>query len=398
MNTLSSELGIIKEEFLSPYNDCEPIIEAFCEDMKKKHTLKMLNTFIFCQNSIKNGEYLALDFGGSNIRVSLYEVNNEKISLKDCRSFALRGDGFDYTTSEYSLTDIFEMAVDKLEEIIDKDKHYLLGHTFSFAMNSISKISATVLEFSKGFNLKDAVGKDINETLREVIIKRGLHVVPYTVLNDTTATLLSGFMVDKNTNMACIVGTGHNMCFVNSMGEIINIESGSFNDNTIPLTRYDLMFLDKIPQEREFLIESLIGGKNSALLVNEVIEDIVSKGLISPIDNITPKIMSKSLENNIEELDELQNCALREVSGIIYKRAAYLVSCEIVGILRYLEVHEGTYNVVFDGSVYEKTPYFGECLTNTLKELLPEGISVTHMLVKDGSRTGAVISCAMNKK
>lgn len=395
MNTLSSELDIIKEEFLSPYSNCEPIIEAFCEDMKKKQTLKMLNTYIFCYDHIKDGEYLALDFGGSNIRISLYEVDNENVRLKNSRSFPLRGKDFDYTTDEYSLKDILEMAVDKMEEIINKDKHYLLGHTFSFSINSISKDSATVLEFSKGFNLRDAIGEDINEILREVISERGLKVIPYTILNDTTATLLSGFMFDKNTNMACIIGTGHNMCFVNSVGEIINIESGSFNDDCVPLTKYDFRFLDKIPEEREFLIESLIGGKNSALLVNEVIEDIVSKGLISPIDNITPKIMSKSLENNIEELDELQNCALREVSGIIYKRAAYLVSCEIVGILRYLEVHEGTYNVVFDGSVYEKTPYFGECLTNTLKELLPEGISVTHMLVKDGSRTGAVISCAM---
>ena len=37
---------------------------------------------------MNEGEYLALDFGGSNIRISLYKVDKEKIELKDERSFS----------------------------------------------------------------------------------------------------------------------------------------------------------------------------------------------------------------------------------------------------------------------------------------------------------------------
>lgn len=397
MNTLSGELRKIREEFLSQYANCEPIIKAFFEDMKKKESLKMLNTFVFCKGLIKSGEYLALDFGGSNIRISLYKVDNENIELKDARSFSLRGEDFDYTTDDYSLEDIFEMIVDEMEKIIVPDKRYLLGHTFSFAMNSKAKNTATVLELSKGFKLRDAIEQDINECLRRVILRRGLNVVPFVVLNDTTATLLSGFMMNRNTNMACIIGTGHNMCFVNSIGEIINIESGRFNNEVISLTKYDLEFLNKIPDERKFLIEALIGGKNSARLVSEVLDDLVAQNLISSIPDISPKMMSESLERNIDGLDEKQNCALREVSDIIYKRAAYLVACEILGVLRYLKVSEGIYNVVFDGTVYEKTPYFSECLTKILADLLPKKMRVTHVLAKDGSSRGAVIACAMRE-
>ena len=396
MNTLSYELKRIREEFLLPCSNYQTIIDAFCEDMKRKQTVKMLNTFVFWRDIIKSGNYLALDFGGSNIRVSLYEVYRNAVNLIASRKFALRGEDFDYTTNEYSLEDIFEMIVDKIEEIIDPKKTYFLGHTFSFAMESFSKNSAKALEFSKGFKLRDAIGKDINECLKDVIEKRGLKVIPCAVINDTTATLLSGFSINKTTNMACIIGTGHNMCFVDSTGEIINIESGSFNNEVINLTKYDISFLEEIPNERRFLLEALVGGKNLGKLANVVIRELSDKELIFPISNVTTKMLSESLENNIDGLDEYQNCVLREVASIIYKRAAYLVACEILGVLKYLGVTKGRYNVVFDGTVYEKTPYFVEALTKALKHLQPKDIKVTHMLAKDASSVGAVIACAMD--
>lgn len=396
MNTLSCELRRIREEFLLPYGDLEPLIDAFCEDMRRKQTVKMLNTFVFLRDFVKSGNYLALDFGGSNIRVSLYEVYRNAVNLIATRKFALRGDDFDYTTNEYSLEDIFEMIVDKMEEIIDPKKEYFLGHTFSFAMESVSKNSARALEFSKGFKLRNAIGKDINKCLKDVIEKRGLKVIPCAVINDTTATLLSGFSINKITNMACIMGTGHNMCFVDSTGEIINIESGSFNNEVIRLTKYDVRFLEEIPNENQFLLEALVGGKNLGKLADVIIREISDEGLISPIANVTTKMLSESLGNKIEGLDEYQNCVLREVASIIYKRAAYLVACEIFGVLKYLDVTKGRYNVVFDGTVYEKTPYFIECLTKAIKHIQPKGIKVTHMLAKDASSVGAVIACAMN--
>lgn len=394
MEFLSSELASIRDEFLVLYNNCEPIINEFYEDMKKKNNLMMLNTYVFCNNSIKSGEYLALDFGGSNIRISLYELKSELI-LKKSRSFSLRGDNFDYTTEKYSLIDIFEMIVDKIEEIIEPGKEYLLGHTFSFAMNSISKNTATIIELSKGFKLKNTINKDINKTLKEVIDKRGLSINPVAVINDTTATLLSGYMVNRDTNMGCIIGTGHNMCFINDNGEIINIESGSFNSHVIPLTKYDKEFLKKLPDESQYLMEVLIGGKNSTKLVKEVVDCISDKGLINPILSITPTMLSMVIDNDLVELDKSQNYVLREIAKIIYLRSAYLVACEILGVLKYLNANNGVFNVVFDGTVYEKTPYFGKCLTDVLNKLLPDEIKVTHMLTKDGSSRGAVLACAM---
>lgn len=394
MNDLINELERISEEFLDPYTDCNPIINDFYEDMCKKKTLRMLNTYIFLKDSIKEGEFLALDFGGSNIRVSLYEVG-KNIELRDTRSFSLRYEGIDYTTSEYSLSDIFQMAVDKMKEIIDPSKTYLLGHTFSFATKTISKNSAQILELSKGFEIRETVGHDVNKVLKEVIDKNELKVTPVAVINDCTATLLSGIMNSKNTIISSIIGTGHNMCFVNSDGEVINMESGAYNSQAIPLTQYDKKFLEMIPNEKEFLLEALIGGKNSVLLVKLIMDCIADNGLINPVLPITYEMISTIMVKDLDELDEFQNCALKKVTEILYNRVAYLISCEIIAVLKYLKITNGTYNVVFDGSVYEKIPYVSKYLTDVLDKLLPEEIKVTHNLNKNGSSMGAIIACSM---
>ena len=394
MYNLMCALSNITNAFLNPCKgDSESLIKSFEEDMRAKNSLMMLNTYVFCKNFFKKGEYLALDIGGTNVRVSLYEVNS-KVTLKDMRKFALRGDGFDYTTSEYSLRDVFEMVADEIEEIIEPGKKYLLGHTFSFAIDSKSKNSAKTLSFSKGFAWHDAIGVDVNECLKTVLDERGLNVEPKAILNDTTATLLAGFLEDRNTNIACILGTGHNMCFINSDGEAINTECGGFNSPAISLTEYDEKFLNEIPNERACLLEALVGGKNAAKLVKVIIDSLVEEGFIKQIDEITPVMMSQSIEGEIDMLDMWQNYALREVSKVVYYRAAHLIACELVAVFRYLGITEGHYTIAFDGTVYEKTPYFQFCLSEELERLLGD-IRVSQILVKDGSSVGAVIACAV---
>ena len=101
MSRLVCNIRDIANDFLNPYSENrEALIKSFEDDMREKNSLKMLNTYVFCKKVFKEGEYLALDIGGTNVRVSLYEVDSN-VTLKDTRKFALRGEGFDYTTSEY---------------------------------------------------------------------------------------------------------------------------------------------------------------------------------------------------------------------------------------------------------------------------------------------------------
>ena len=57
------------------------IRDVFYEDMKNKTMLKMIPTFSYCNVDVPNGEYLAVDFGGTNVRFYKYEVKNKEIKI-----------------------------------------------------------------------------------------------------------------------------------------------------------------------------------------------------------------------------------------------------------------------------------------------------------------------------
>lgn len=373
----------------------------FCEDMNVKESLKMLPAHIYMDKAIKPGEYIALDFGGSNVRIMLYKISeNGESELLNSRLIRLRGKNYDYTSSEYELRDVFVTIVEKMKEMVDKDKTYLLGHTFSFPASSVSKNEAIVVGLSKGFTLRNAIGQDVNKLLLEVINEAGLNVTPVTLLNDTTATLLAGKSKNANTDIACIVGTGHNICFVDNDQQIVNTECGAF-DMGIPLNSYDKSFLRMIPKEGHNVMEALVGGKNSAKLAMNLINRIEKEaGKKFKFGGITPKLLSMALDDRFEDdfaggIEE--KIILKHIAKIMYDRAAQLVVSEIMGILKRIDPNlEREHHIVFDGSVYEKTPYFRKCISKYIKLMYPVKFKqIRHSLVKDGSSLGAAISAAM---
>ena len=57
--------------------------DTFFEDMENKTMLKMIPTFSYCNVDVPNGEYLAVDFGGTNVRCYKYEVKSKEIKIKE---------------------------------------------------------------------------------------------------------------------------------------------------------------------------------------------------------------------------------------------------------------------------------------------------------------------------
>ena len=95
--------------------------DAIYEDMQSKTMLKMIPTYTYCNVSVPKGEYLVVDFGGTNIRCYKYEVKNKEINVVENIAISLISEDKNYTTNEYSLEDIFNLIVDNLEKIIDKN-------------------------------------------------------------------------------------------------------------------------------------------------------------------------------------------------------------------------------------------------------------------------------------
>jgi hexokinase len=284
--------------------------------------------------------------------------------------------------------------VDKLGTIIDKDKEYFLGHTFSFAARSLSKNNAVVIDMAKGFNLRDVKDVDVNELLSKVIKERNLKIEPVSVINDTTATLLTGNYANRNADIAMIIGTGHNACFKSNSGEIINIES-AYMSKGIPLSYFDFSLLDKLKDSKDTILEVLIGGKYLGLIAQEITDELFESGFLKNKLKLSSKKLTEAVEKHLsDDFSQEEKEVVEEIAIIILKRVAKLIVCEINAILRYIDEDlENKHCVVFDGTVYEKNKLLQEYIIMYLEKIYGDNAKkIETLLIKDASSIGAVIS------
>ena len=146
---------------------------------------------------------------------------------------------------------------------------FQLGFTFSFPVQQIGINKGTLIRWTKGFDISDAVGKDVCALLQAEIDALKLPVKVAALVNDTVGTLMARSYTapgKTNTLLGAIFGTGTNGAYVEkldritkmsalegggdydkSTGEmIINTEWGSFDNelSVLPNTPYDDL-LDK---------------------------------------------------------------------------------------------------------------------------------------------------------
>ena len=140
---------------------------------------------------------------------------------------------------------------------------FQLGFTFSFPVNQIGINRGTLLRWTKGFDINDAVGKDVCELLQSEIDALHLPVYVAALVNDTVGTLMARSYTSPGktgTLLGAIFGTGTNGAYVEKLSKItklktmqgsdydkstgemiVNTEWGSFDNHMtiLPNTPYD---------------------------------------------------------------------------------------------------------------------------------------------------------------
>ena len=137
---------------------------------------------------------------------------------------------------------------------------FRLGFTFSFPVQQSGINKGTLIRWTKGFDIADAVGKDVCALLQKEIDKLHLPVKVAALVNDTVGTLMARSYTSPgktSTLLGAIFGTGTNGAYVEdtknihkpiegqynkSTGQmVINTEWGSFDNqlNVLPNTPWD---------------------------------------------------------------------------------------------------------------------------------------------------------------
>lgn len=396
----------------------------------KDSPLKMLPSYLKQPSGNEMGTFLALDFGGTNVRVLLTELfGHGKFQIHARINSPLKDstNHYNYISSQSTGDELFDFIATKIGMIVKEDQIYPLGHTFSFPTHQTSLNAGTLIHWTKEIETQHVVGHNITNLLTTALERRQLtNVLPKAIINDTVGTLLAAAYSNPSTTIGSICGTGHNTAYVEpcepKTGQtmIINMESGNFDQ--LPFTTYDNLLDDHSEKPGYQRLEKMISGHYIGEMVRIIACSLFDTGFLSTCPD--KQILSKPYllngahisllqEDTTENLEQIENWlvndlhitnssledrkVLKTIATLICTRSARLVAATYLGIIKHIDPKlQKSHNIGIDGSLYEKMPGYASILQGTLAEALGDKITqVITTLAKDGSGIGAAIATAI---
>lgn len=460
---LLAALEAVKQEFTVSTETLHQIIEYFIAELARglqdgtdEMGIPMNVAWVMeYPDGSETGDYLALDLGGTNLRVVMVHLHGQG-KLESEQAFYKLPDGI-RTVQDRSV--LFEFMADCLEKFlvskhptgVPEDKVFPLGFTFSYPATQ-TKINSGVLQrWTKGFDIPNVENHDVVPLLMEKITKRNLPIKVVALINDTSGTLVASRYVDPLTEMGCIFGTGVNGAYYEVVENItklkgqfpddipqdnimlINCEYGSFDNHhkVIPRNKYDLEIDAKSPRPGQQTFEKMTAGfylgdlirlvmldqyKSGNLFQNAnqefldllTVEQCIDTSFLSFLESDETEDLSQSRDTFATQMKypdaTFEECYfVKKVAKAIGTRAARLSICGISAACKkrgYEHCH-----IAADGSVFLKYPNFPRRAADALSEVFgwPKDLSYDDHPIKivraeDGSGVGAAVIAALSHK
>lgn len=465
--SLVSKVQQIVEEFTISDELLNAAVDHFIwatEHGLRHHTdlgMPMIPSFVTSVPTGKEkGTFLAVDLGGTNFRVCSVELNGDSTYDLIQSKHPVPHDYMVGKTEEF-----FGYLADKIEEFLKvhheghfaqedvEKKIFKMGFTFSFPVDQTALNRGTLIRWTKGYDIKDAVGQDVVLLLQEQINKRKLPIHVAALVNDTVGTLMTRSYTkpegseNSTTLIGCIFGTGTNGAYsekiktiakfdltqnpemINEKLMVINTEWGSFDNRlkVIPNNRFDDQLNKLTPNPGYHMFEKRISGmflgELLRLVLIEVQNDIFTGGGVSDnstntnlntpwsLDSSIPALIDADDSKDLTKTQQMvksvlgfdttieQRQAIQQLSKAIGKRSAYLSAVPIAGLVLHtkaLEKFSQDIDVGADGSVVEFYPNFEQMIRVALRKtkIGDQEKRIKIGLAKDGSGVGAAL-CAL---
>ena len=412
--------------------DAEHLHEAaanFRQDMRlglagsPDSSLRMLPSYLGLPTGAERGDYLALDFGGTNVRVLLYRLEgNGKYEMLSHVAKPLKVEGvYDFIGAEATGEQMFDFIAALVDEAVggDHETPYLLGHTFSFPSAQTNINDARLIIWTKEFAARGVEGEVVNDLLRAALVRQGLtNVTPNSVINDTVAVLLAAAYINGDTQIGAIYATGHNTCYLEPYTGtaqppmILNMESGGFS-KLVP-NRFDVALDAASEKKGEQRLEKMVSGRYMGELFEMALAELL--GAAGSKYGFTSVDLSRMLEDVSEDATSAATLVevltgqritaedalrVRGLARAIVVRSARLIAATFVGTLWQVtgSGEMRAQHIAVDGSVYEKMPLVKEEMANAFAELLgADAGKVDTILASGGSGLGAALAAAMAER
>ena len=396
----------------------------------------------------ETGTFLALDMGGTNLRVCEIILLEEKgefdIIQSKYRMPAELKRGESEELWEY-IADCIQQFIEYHHEVEDLEKldKIPLGFTFSFPATQDYIDNGVLQRWTKGFDISGVEGKDVAPLFEAALAKRKLPIRLSALINDTTGTLIASAYTDDTMRIGCIFGTGCNAAYMEDCGSVpkiakynlppdmpiaINCEYGAFDNEhvVLPRTPYDVVIDNDSPRPGQQAFEKMIAGLYLGELFRLVLVDLHDNksckvfqgqdiGKLRKAYTLDSSFLSMIEEDPFENLSETGDLFHRELgirtnkpelelcrrlAELIGTRAARLSACGVAAICKKKNIK--TCHVGADGSVFNKYPRFKARGAVALREILDwkegEKDPISILAAEDGSGVGAALIAALTIK
>lgn len=399
--------------------------------------MAMIPTFVTgVPDGTEEGVFLALDLGGTNLRVCLivlqgnnqFKIEQQKYKVSEELKTGQARVLFDYIAESVDnfLTEV-ENDSDIAIPVTSEPMH--LGFTFSFPVEQTAIDAGKLLTWTKGFNAKNAIGHDVVRLLQDAFDRKHMHVRCSALVNDTVGTLLSRSYHSGPALIGAIFGTGTNGAYIDKSrtisklgkekieeaekggehaGEymVVNTEWGAFDNKRLclPVSPFDNKLDRESINPRKQMFEKMVSGMylgeitrnillyliDSSLLFEGHSSEVLNthygfdtsfvsgvEGISSPehVKQLIIKELKVDPKHITDKCPEIVQWAVRMVAD----RACKLAACAIAAIVLHTgndKAPEGEndkgVDVGVDGSVAQFLPMFNERVMAGLKAILGE--------------------------
>ncbi|NXL66009.1 HXK2 protein, partial [Chordeiles acutipennis] len=399
--------------------------------------VRMLPTYICSTpNGTEKGDYLVVELCQSHVRtlwVTLLGDGNQSPQVM----FKTFNMPVDITQGKGEmLFDFIAQCVRQFLAGLGSPQHRLpLGFVFPFSCKQTGLNKAELISWSKGFSCSDVEGKDVVQLLQSAINKQELnHVHVIALMNNTVGTMMTCSMGEKPCEVALIMDTGTNSCFMAEAHQVemaeetsgrmcVNTEWGCFGDDgalSDILTPYDQHVDQESSNPGQKRFEKLVGGQYLGEIVRHALTALAVEKVLFIGSNITV-LRSKDVLKTQQVLEIINNeegrekarealvalglqpserdcCRVQQICRVVVSRAAALCAAGLAAILSHMcqsrELEQLVVNVGVDGHLYRSHARFGEILQSVTGLLAPQ-CTVTLTPSADGTGRGAAIVMAV---
>ena len=390
--------------------DIDKLLNNFHSEMsagldRKKSSLAMLNSYLSLPKVWSDETVAIIDAGGTNLRIGLGTFKkDETVKLHNFTKIEMPG-----KQKEESPDTFFNIIADVLHDY--KNDFKKIGFCFSYPTEIMPNKDGRLLYWTKEIKIPKLVGCNIGQSLNSTLCKKEMNNKKITILNDTVATLLSGYSIGKKFNISnyvgFILGTGTNTsCIIND--QIFNIESGGFS--RFPILNFDNDLDEHSENQGYYRFEKAIAGAYLGTLTLRLLQQLALDNLLSTkaqasllaMHEISTFYFSELVtgdfnDKNIlfsEIFNDLDRKIIKTVFEKIVERASIFAAVNISSAVLYgNRRNDDKVCITIDGSTCFKTPKMYKQIKDNLNNILQmHNVKFELVEVDDAPAIGAALA------